>query len=292
MIFTNEEMSRLQTILESQSGLDEVLLERCGPLIHMGKFDEAVRSAFALLEDRLRAAINKDGMSGTNMANHAFNAEGVLAKRLRHTKNERDGLRELYSGAFKLFRNPTAHGVVGYGEAEGKSIIGLVNLLLIILDRAVSSPPLSIFIPPVEKFIEDVDKEIAPSVANRLRAFLGKCKKIGLIDHWARKKLPFRSYALQNLPGKDKPKKNMIAVFYLIADQKHPALLFPVNQYYKRVVDLDISPIADRLRELGFSSSIWGDYYLNLRNKNDQSFFDELYDLVAWIEDDFSKTLP
>ena len=141
MILTDEEMKQVQLSLEEKSGLDEELLNRCGDLIRIGKFDEAVRNAFVLLEERLRKATGQDGMTGTNLANHAFNADSRLAKQLASDLAEREGLRELYSGAFKLFRNPSAHGVVGYDNAEGKSIVALVNLLLKLLDKVTGLPP-------------------------------------------------------------------------------------------------------------------------------------------------------
>src|SRR5215207_1789848 len=141
MILTDTEIREIWQSVEASSGLDDELLRRCGHLLHIGAFDEAVRNAFVLLEERLRVAVNQEGMTGTSLANSAFKADGPLAKQLSHNLSEREGLRELYSGAFKLFRNPTAHGVVGYDSVEGKSIIGLVNLLLKILARASELPP-------------------------------------------------------------------------------------------------------------------------------------------------------
>jgi uncharacterized protein (TIGR02391 family) len=126
MILTDDEMRQIGRSIEAQAGLDEGLIQRCGHLIHMGAFDEAVRSAFVLLEERLRETVNGEGMTGVQLANHAFNpTKGSLAKHLGRNQAEREGLRELYSGAFRLFRNPTAHGVVGYSAAEGKAIISL-----------------------------------------------------------------------------------------------------------------------------------------------------------------------
>ena len=128
MIFTDKELSQLRDMLETQSGLKPELLQRCGSLIHTGKFDEAIRSAFVLLEEQLRNAVNQDGMTGTRLANYAFSPEnGPLAKHLGRTQQEREGLRELYAGAFKMFRNPTAHSFIGYDADEGKAILYLVN---------------------------------------------------------------------------------------------------------------------------------------------------------------------
>ena len=75
---------------------------------------------------------------------------------------------ELYSGTFRLFRNPTAHGLVGYSPAEGKAIIGFVNLLLKILKRAEELPPPDMFPENVEKALRKTEEVIGPGAASRL----------------------------------------------------------------------------------------------------------------------------
>ena len=57
MILTDKEMDQIRRALENQAGFDEELMRRCGHLIHLGAFDEAVRSAFVLLEERLRKSV-------------------------------------------------------------------------------------------------------------------------------------------------------------------------------------------------------------------------------------------
>jgi uncharacterized protein (TIGR02391 family) len=112
MILTDDEMRQIRVSIEEQAGLDEELANRCSQLIHLGAFDEAIRSAFVLLEERLWKAVNGDGMTGTNLANHAFSKNSPLVKHLSHNLSEGEGLRELYAGAFKLFRNPTAFDLI------------------------------------------------------------------------------------------------------------------------------------------------------------------------------------
>ena len=119
MILTDNEIRQIRHSIEAQAGLNEELLHRCGDLIHIGNFDEAVRSAFVLLEERLRKAAHKKGLTGTTLAQFAFNPQtGPLAKHLGRNMSEREGLRDLYVAAFKLFRNPTAHGIVGLMLSE------------------------------------------------------------------------------------------------------------------------------------------------------------------------------
>lgn len=293
MILTDKELRDLRQILDAQGGLNAGLLQRCGTLIHLGKFDEAVRSAFILLEERLRAAVGQEGMTGTTLANYAFNVEnGPLAKHLATNKSEREGLRELFSGSFKLFRNPAAHGLVGYSEAEGKAIIGLVNLLLIFLDRVDELPPPQTFPECVEQALMMIDKEIGSDVAGRVRIFLGRSQKLGLKPKVATYWLPFRSYALQTRSQWAEPKPHRLTVFYLVADEKNPALWFPINQYYANVVGLDTEQIVRTLRKLGFVPSGRNrDYRLNLRDRNDVEFFEALFELVTQIERDLEATL-
>ena len=78
MFLTDAELEALRYSLESQGGLDPELHLRCQHLMHMGAFDEAVRSAFVLLEERLRAAIDVEGSTGVQLANQAFNATSQL----------------------------------------------------------------------------------------------------------------------------------------------------------------------------------------------------------------------
>lgn len=66
MILTHLELNRLRETLESQANLDEELLRRCGNLLHLGAYDEAVRSAFILLEERLREMLGEEGMNTHN----------------------------------------------------------------------------------------------------------------------------------------------------------------------------------------------------------------------------------
>jgi len=94
---------RFECQSQEQAGLDEELVNRCSQLIHLGAFDEAIRSAFVLLEERLRKAVNVDGMTGTNLANHAFSKDSPLVKHLSRNPSEGEGLRELYSGHSNCF---------------------------------------------------------------------------------------------------------------------------------------------------------------------------------------------
>ena len=289
MILTNEEMDRIRQSIEAQAGLDDELLRRCGPLIHMGKFDEAVRSAFVLLEERLRKAVDKEGMTGSQLANYAFSPDkGPLAKHLGQSQSEREGLRELYSGAFKLFRNPTAHSVVDYSVAEGKAIIGLVNLMLRILERDIPSP---LLIPEnVEKALGNIEQGIGPGAASRTRWFVGKCIEAGIRPTSAKYGIPFKRYAFVKYEHWDNPKPYRIAMFYLSVEGL--TINFPVSGYYAYVIGFDADRLVEEATELGFQpTGKRRDPTIDLRVRNDQKFFKALFDLVMRTADELEETL-
>jgi uncharacterized protein (TIGR02391 family) len=294
MILTDNEMRQIRRSIEAQAGLDEELARRCGHLIHMEAFDEAVRSAFVLLEERLREAVNGEGMTGTQLANYAFNpVKGPLAKHLGRDQAEREGLRELYSGAFKLFRNPTAHGVVGYSAAEGKAVIGLVDLMLKVLKRAEELPAPGLFPDYVETALGKLEEPLGPGTAGRLRVFLGKCvEELGLQPGAGKQWVPFKKHALYQPEQWDEPKPHPVAVFYLVVPGQGYSLHFSANQYYTNVVGFNVDRLIEELTELGFQP--FGknqEPRVDLRVHNNQAFFNALFDLVARTADELGETL-
>ncbi len=284
MLLTDYEIKALQQLLDGSAGMDEELLNRCADFLHSGKYDEAVRNAFILLEERLRVAVNKEGMTGSQLANFAFSpAAGPLAKLLGNNEAEREGLRELFSGAFKLFRNPTAHGVVGYDQVEGKSIIGLVNLLLKIVSKVGELPPPNSFPENLENALADIEQSIGAAATSRLRKFLGRCVNLGMkVAQSSKQWIPFRRYALLKYDHWDKPRPHPLTIFYVFTQGKEKLLWFPINLYYKNVIDLDIDDLQKDLKSAGLQ--VFGkrqDYTADLRIQNSAAFFDHLFDIVA-----------
>ena len=295
MILTDSEMRQLRRSIEERAGLDPELMQRCGHLVRLEAFDEAVRSAFVLLEERLRKAVAGESMTGVQLANHAFSpTKGPLAKHLGRTQSEREGLRELYSGAFKLFRNPTAHGVVGYSTAEGKAIIGLVDLMLRIVKRAEELPPPDMFPEKLEAALVKIEEVIGPGATSRVRVFLGKALKDLVLrpSTSAIEWMPFRRHCLYRAANWDQPKPHRIAVFYLVVAGNDYGIHFPTAYYYENVVGFNVDRLTEELTELGF----WlkgkrAEPYIDLTLRNDQAFFDALFDLVARTVDELDSTL-
>lgn len=294
MILTNDQMEQVRSAIEAQAGLDEELMRRCQPMIHMGKFDEAVRSAFVLLEERMRKVVDKPGMTGTQLANFGFSPQnGPLAKHLGRSQSEREGLRELYSGAFKLFRNPTAHGVVDYSAAQGKAIIALVDLMLKMLSRAEELPPPGLFPDNLEAALAKLEEKIGPGATSRLRTFLGKCiTEVGLKPTKnAKQWIPFKRYCLYHPSNWDEPKPHRVAVFYVVVTGSTYAL-YLATSIYATVVGFDVDSLIEALTNLGFRLSGKNqEPYLDLRLHNDQDLFDDVFDLIVSTADQLEETL-
>jgi uncharacterized protein (TIGR02391 family) len=288
MILTDKEMHQIRESIEEQAGLDGELAHRCGHLIHLGAFDEAVRSAFVLLEERLKEAVGHEEMTGSNLANRAFRADGSLTKLLAHTKSEQEGLRELYSGAFKLFRNPTAHGVVNYSAAEGKAIIALVNLLLIMLKRAGEMPPLDLLPKKVEILLTEIEQAVGAGAASRIRLFLCRCMEMGLKPAAATVWIPFKRYAFVKYKAWDEPKSYAIPLFYIGSDR----LQIPLNYYYPTVIGLETDQLVEELTALGFQpSGKHREPTVSWKTHNSREFFDDLLELFQRTSDMFEETL-
>jgi uncharacterized protein (TIGR02391 family) len=197
MLLTDDEMRLLRQAVEVQSGLDPELAARCSSLVHIQAYDEAVRNAFVLVEERLRKLLNPEKQFGVQLIENAFGADGYFSKQLSDNKQEADGLRYLLLGAFKLYRNPTAHNVVGYSAAESRAAIYLVDIILKKLDQVASMPKEGILPNNVQQVLVELEAATNAQIARRVKTFLGKCVKEGLQPRASSKQwISFRKYAL------------------------------------------------------------------------------------------------
>lgn len=118
------------------SVLDNELSERVVPEYEGGHYQSAVRTAFTVLEERVR---DEGGfpqeLSGAALMLDAFNSEdGPLS--FGATDGEQDGVMFLYRGAFQALRNPVSHRFVDeVDEDYARDAIHTVNLLLRLLDE-------------------------------------------------------------------------------------------------------------------------------------------------------------
>lgn len=95
----------------------------------------AVQQVFTLFEDRIRKRIGAGpDLYGQPLINAAFGKKGVLT--YGETPAEREGIRNLLSGAYATFRNPHMHRLMEDDEKTALAIITLVDLLIKIVDEA------------------------------------------------------------------------------------------------------------------------------------------------------------
>ena len=293
MFLTNDEMQILRDSVEAQAGYDAELIKTCSHLIHIKAFDEAVRNAFVLLEDRLRNALNKRGSTGFQMAQYAFSTNGPFTKLLSHDLLEYEGTRDLFYGAFRLYRNPSAHNIIGYNAGEARSIVSLVNLLLAQIDHLSSMPQPGSFSENVELILSALEKKVGAATVTRIRIFLSQCKKLNMHpSSKAKVWIPFRKHALVQGNSTKEPSPQKITVFYLSNGTKEQGLWFPINQYWSAIVDIDRKKVLSRLKELGFQPMGKAqDPYISLDSHNSQTFFENLHKIVELISQDFDGAL-
>jgi hypothetical protein len=185
--------------------------------------------------------------------------------------------------------------VVGYSAAEGKAIIGLVDLLLKLVKRTEDLPPQGLLSQNVETAIRKVEEVIGPGATSQLRMFLGKCiSELGLkpspsATQW----IPFRKHALYQADGWEAPKSHAVPVFYLqVESSKKIRLYLPLSYYYARVVGFNVDRLSEESIELGFT--LLGkdqEPHADLRVHNDQDFFDAVFALVARTARELEATL-
>jgi hypothetical protein len=100
------------------------------PLLENGKYDLVVLAAFRYLEAHLQQTlkVSPHELFGEPLLNYAFSPKsGVL--QIEGHPNEQAGLRNLMSGAYAFFRNPSAHRNVKYDEFTACTIVAMVAMM-------------------------------------------------------------------------------------------------------------------------------------------------------------------
>jgi uncharacterized protein (TIGR02391 family) len=116
-------------------GLDPIIMSKVKPEFARGEYEMVVFRSFKEIEMRVR---DKDsslsGESGVDLMNKAFGPNGPLMRGA--DKKERAAMRELLTGAFSIFRNPSAHREVKFDEPrEVVDMICFANQLLRMVGR-------------------------------------------------------------------------------------------------------------------------------------------------------------
>jgi len=99
-------------------------------------FDEAVSAAFKRVEVRVRDLSGLKDLDSSKLMDEAFKTNHGPLSDQGTKKGEQDGIRFLFSGTYKAFRNPSNHRDVNFSSPqEVAEIILSANMLLRRLDR-------------------------------------------------------------------------------------------------------------------------------------------------------------
>ncbi len=99
-------------------------------LLRNDNTDEAISTAFKFLDNHLQKLLGLTPYQyhGESLINYAFSPKtGVL--QLNTDPNEQLGLRNFFSGANAVFRNPTAHRFIKYDLFFASSVVSMVNAM-------------------------------------------------------------------------------------------------------------------------------------------------------------------
>jgi uncharacterized protein (TIGR02391 family) len=114
------------------------LADRLRPLVRAGAFEQAALDALREVEVRARELAGTkqaQRLVGVKLMRYAFGDEGPFGMVVADP-GERDGLRDLFSGAFGAVRNPLGHRTVEWDDAtEAAEMVLLADLLMRQLDR-------------------------------------------------------------------------------------------------------------------------------------------------------------
>jgi uncharacterized protein (TIGR02391 family) len=123
--FLDEEIKHL-----SKSEYPDELYIAVNRLVDTGANEEAVLQAFKFLDSHIQKllSIPPHKIYGEELVNHVFSpSSGVL--QLETHQNEQIGLRNFFSGANALFRNPAAHRFMDYDDFDTGAIIAMVAMM-------------------------------------------------------------------------------------------------------------------------------------------------------------------
>ena len=99
-------------------------------LLENDENEEAVITAFKFLDSHLQniLSIQPHQLYGEDLINHAFAPNSGILQIGTHP-NEQVGLRNFFSGANALFRNPSAHRFTHYEDFEAETIVAMTALM-------------------------------------------------------------------------------------------------------------------------------------------------------------------
>lgn len=121
---------------ERAQGLHGSIEAVARPQFLIGQFELAVFASLKAIEVRVRqlGGFTEDTI-GVDLMNKAFGASGPLTD-MSVARGEQEGTRSLFSGAYGVLRNPSAHREVNYDDvSEAAEAVQTASLLMRMLDR-------------------------------------------------------------------------------------------------------------------------------------------------------------
>jgi uncharacterized protein (TIGR02391 family) len=107
------------------------LVKLVASLFESEEYEAAVFAAFKYLDNHLQKllSVSSHEVYGEALVNLAFATNSGMLQ-LNTTQNEQIGIRNLFSGANAIFRNPSAHRFVVYDRETAGAIVALVGLMV------------------------------------------------------------------------------------------------------------------------------------------------------------------
>ena len=110
--------------------IDETL-SKCADLFSSGRFDDAVRNAFIVIEEKMRRKLQQRGIEIPSRAT----PKDLIDKLFPRDNSSREASYFLFRGSFQLFRGEVAHRFVDLTYPQALALINLAQLMLDVLDR-------------------------------------------------------------------------------------------------------------------------------------------------------------
>ena len=106
------------------------LYDLVNDLLDEDQYESAVMAAFKYLDAHMQKLLKVSAHKyyGEDLVNYALAPNSGILQLDTH-QNEQVGLRNLFSGAYAYFRNPTAHRLIEYDEFSAHAIIAMVALM-------------------------------------------------------------------------------------------------------------------------------------------------------------------
>jgi len=120
--------------LSKQGHFDPEFAERIGDLLYDQRLGDAIRAAFVVLTDRLRAAFKaRSDLDGRDLVNSIFGSNGLSSPHME--QGEREAMRSLLEGLYGVHRNKYAHADAPVEWYEAEATLSMVNWALIWLQK-------------------------------------------------------------------------------------------------------------------------------------------------------------